>query len=49
MHGHTAGVIPSVFQPLQALHQDGNDVVLTDRTDDAAHENARFLKQDGAS
>ena len=26
VHGHTARVITPVFEPLQALHEDGNDV-----------------------
>jgi hypothetical protein len=37
MHRHAAGVIATVFQPLQALHQDGNDVARGYRADDAAH------------
>jgi len=37
MHGHAAGVVAAVFQPLQALHQDGNDVARGNRADDAAH------------
>mmetsp|Transcript_59261 Transcript_59261/g.139848 ORF Transcript_59261/g.139848 Transcript_59261/m.139848 type:complete len:517 (-) Transcript_59261:3941-5491(-) len=37
MHGDAAGVISAVLQPLQAFDQDGNDIALTDRADDAAH------------
>jgi len=37
VHGHAAGVVAAVFEPLQALDQDGNDVARGDRADDAAH------------
>src|SRR6218665_957763 len=37
MHGHAAGGIAPVFQPLQALDENGNDVARGDRADDAAH------------
>jgi hypothetical protein len=37
VHGHTAAVIAAVFEPFQALYQDGNDVALTDGADDATH------------
>jgi hypothetical protein len=37
MHGHAAGVITPVFEPLQALHQHGNDVAGRDGADDATH------------
>jgi len=37
VHCHTAGVIAAVFEPLQALHKDGNDVARGYRADDAAH------------
>ena len=37
LHGHAAGVVATVFQPLQALHQHGNDVARGNRADDAAH------------
>jgi hypothetical protein len=40
VHRHAARVIAPVFQPLQALHQDGHDVARGDRADDAAHEKA---------
>ncbi len=45
VHRHAAGVVATVFQPLQALHQDGNDVARGDRADDAAH--MSFLPRDG--
>ena len=35
--GHAARVITPVLQPLKALDEDGNDVALGDRADDAAH------------
>ena len=34
---HAAGVIPPVLQPLQALHQDGDDVAGRNGADDATH------------
>jgi hypothetical protein len=37
MHGDAAGVVAAVFEPLQALHEDGNDVARGDCADDAAH------------
>ena len=37
MHGHAAAVVAAVLQALQALEQDGNDVAVADRADDAAH------------
>ena len=37
VHCHTARVIAAVFEPLQALHKDGNDVARGYRADDAAH------------
>jgi len=37
MHRDAARVIATVFQALQALHQDGNDVARGDHADDAAH------------
>ncbi|MPM81090.1 hypothetical protein SDC9_128142 [bioreactor metagenome] len=37
VHGHAAGVITTVLEALQALDQDGNDVALGYRADDAAH------------
>ena len=37
MHGHAAGVIATVFQPLEALNQDRGDVARCDRADDATH------------
>ena len=37
MHGHAARVVAAVFEPLQALHEEGNDVARGDRADDAAH------------
>ena len=35
--GHAARVIAAVFEPLQALHEDGDDVAVRDRGDDATH------------
>jgi hypothetical protein len=40
MHGHATRVITPVFEPLQALHQDGNDVAGRNGADDATHEDA---------
>ena len=37
VYGHATGVITPVFQPLQALHQQGHDVAIRDRRDDATH------------
>jgi hypothetical protein len=37
VHGHAAAVVATVFQALEALQQDGNDVALADRADDATH------------
>jgi hypothetical protein len=42
MNRHTAGVIAPVFQALQALHQDGNDVAGADAADDATHGEVSF-------
>jgi hypothetical protein len=38
MNRHAAGVISPVLQPLQALHQHGNDIAVGDRADNATHE-----------
>ena len=40
IHRHAAGVITPVFEPLQALHEDGNDVAVGNRGDDATHKPA---------
>ena len=37
VHRHAAGVVATVFQPLQALHEDGNDVAGRNGADDATH------------
>ena len=37
MHRYAAGVVAAVFEPLQALYQDGNNVAVRNRRDDAAH------------
>ena len=37
MHRHTARVIATVLEALQALNQDGNNITLGNRADDAAH------------
>jgi hypothetical protein len=37
VHCHAAGVIAPVFQPLQALHEDRNDVAGRDCAYDATH------------
>ena len=37
MHRDTAGVVAAVLQALQALYQDGNDIAVRNRADDAAH------------
>ena len=36
-HGDAGGVVAAVFEPAQSLHQDGDDVALSDGSDDAAH------------
>jgi hypothetical protein len=40
MHGHAAGVIAPVFEPLKALNEDGNDVAGRNGADDATHGDA---------
>jgi len=35
--GDAAGIVPAVFEPFQALDQDGGDITLGDCTDDTAH------------
>ena len=37
VHRHAAGVIATVLEALQALNQDGNNITLGNRADDAAH------------
>ena len=37
MHGDAAGVIAAVLEPLQALHQHGNDVAMGNGADNATH------------
>jgi hypothetical protein len=37
MHRHAARVIATVFEPLEALDQDRNDVAMGRCPDDAAH------------
>jgi hypothetical protein len=37
VHGHAAGVIAPVLEPLEALNEDGNDVSGRDGADDATH------------
>src|ERR1700733_13373389 len=37
-NGNSRGVIPTVFQPVQPLHQDGHYVALRYRSDDSTHE-----------
>jgi hypothetical protein len=37
LHGHAAGVIAAIFQALQALDEDGNDIAEGNRCDDATH------------
>ena len=37
MHGDAAGVVAAVFQPTQALDEDGNAVAGADGSDDSAH------------
>jgi tRNA uridine 5-carboxymethylaminomethyl modification enzyme len=46
MDGHPARVIPAVFEPLQALHEDGDDVAIGDRGDDATHGGHSFSAAD---
>ncbi len=36
-YGDAGGVVAAVFEPAQSLHQDGDDVALSDRSDDSAH------------
>jgi hypothetical protein len=38
--GHAARVITPVFEPLQALNKDGNNVARRNGADDATHRNA---------
>jgi hypothetical protein len=38
VHGHTARVIAPVFQALQALHQNWDDIAVRYRCNDAAHQ-----------
>jgi hypothetical protein len=40
VHGHAAGVIAPVFEPLQALNEDGNDVAGRNGADDATPDEA---------
>jgi hypothetical protein len=35
--GDAGGVVAAIFQPAQSLHQDRDDVALSDGSDDAAH------------
>jgi len=42
VHGHAAGVVTSVCEPLQALDEDGDDVAAGHRGDDSAHEMDSF-------
>jgi hypothetical protein len=44
VHGHAAGIVAAVFEPLQALDEKGNDVARGNRADDAAH---GWLRSDG--
>ncbi len=37
VHRHATAVVAAVFQALQAFDQDGDDVAVADRADDAAH------------
>jgi hypothetical protein len=37
VHGHATRVIAPVFEPLQALNEDGNDVAGRNGADDATH------------
>ena len=43
VHSHPSGVIPPVFQLLQAREQNGGSFLPTDITNDAAHTNLSFL------
>ena len=36
-HGDAGGVVATVFEPAQSLHEDGDDVSLSDGSDDSAH------------
>ena len=36
-HRDAGGVVAAVFEPAQSLHEDGDDVALSDGSDDAAH------------
>jgi hypothetical protein len=46
MDGHPARVITAVLEPLQALHEDGDDVAVGDRGDDATHGGHSFRAAD---
>jgi hypothetical protein len=48
-HGDAGGVIASVFEPAQSLHEDGDDVALSDGSDDSAHLTVLTGLQGGAS
>jgi hypothetical protein len=43
VHGHAAGVVAAIFQPLQALHEDGNNIAGRDGADDATHKSTPYL------
>ena len=49
VHRHATGVVPPVFEPLQALHQNRNAVVRGNRADDATHSSPRIRPGDRAS
>ena len=49
VHGHATGVVAPVFETLQALHEDGDDVAGGDRADDAAHGGFSSRVGDGAN
>jgi hypothetical protein len=36
-HGNTCGVVPAIFEPFKALHDDGHKRFRTDVSDNAAH------------
>jgi len=47
VHGHAAGVIAPVLEPLEALNKDGNDVSGRDGADDATHGGAPERMNEG--
>ena len=47
-HGDARGIVAAVFEPAQALHENGNDVALGDGSDNATHA-GKTLEMSGAT